>query len=84
MDTGYLVIILWGFFIAAIIAFAIYRHRKRKKLPYSCRSRSCGSGAVGAIYDMLNEDQRQAVEIIVEQRAEERRPENPDGNLPEL
>jgi hypothetical protein len=33
---------------------------------------------------MLNEDQRHAVEIIVEGRAEERRPEYPDGNLPKL
>ena len=33
---------------------------------------------------MLNEDQRNAVEVIVEQRAAERRPEYPDGNLPDL
>lgn len=30
---------------------------------------------------MLNEDRRQAVEIIVEQRAEARDPEDHDGNL---
>jgi hypothetical protein len=84
VDTEHLVIILWGIFIAGIIAYAIYRHRKRKKLPYSFRQRSFGPGTVGAIYDLLNEDQRNAMEIIVEQRAEERRPEYPDGNLPEL
>lgn len=84
MDTGYLAMILWGLFIAGFIIYAIYRHRKRKKLPYSFRPRSCGPGAVGAIYDLLNEDQRHAMEIIVEQRAEERRPEYPDGNPPEL
>jgi hypothetical protein len=84
MDTGYLAILLWGLFIAGFIIYVIYRHRKRNKLPYSFRPRSCGPGAVGAIYDLLNEDQRHAMEIIVEQRAEERRPEYPDGNLPEL
>ena len=43
-----------------------------------------GPGTVGTIYDMLNEDQRRAVEIIVEGKAEARRPEYPDGNLPDL
>jgi hypothetical protein len=33
---------------------------------------------------MLNEDKRKAIEIIVEERAEERDPETADGNLPEL
>ena len=51
------------------------------------RRRICGSpgpGAAGAIYDMLNEDKRRAIEIIVEQKAEETDPETADGNLPEL
>jgi hypothetical protein len=43
-----------------------------------------GPGSVGTIYDMLNEDKRKAIEIIVEQKAAERRPEYPDGNLPDL
>ena len=43
-----------------------------------------GPGAVGAVYDLLNEDKRNAVELIVEQRAEEIRPEYADGNLPDL
>jgi Flp pilus assembly CpaF family ATPase len=43
-----------------------------------------GSGATGAIYDMLNEDKRKAIEIIVEEKAEARDPETADGNLPEL
>ena len=45
---------------------------------------SPGPGAAGAIYDMLNEDKRRAIEIIVEEKAEERDPETADGNLPEL
>ena len=36
------------------------------------------------MYDMLNEDKRNALEIIVEQRAEARDPEDADGNLPDL
>jgi hypothetical protein len=48
------------------------------------RSRGPGSAAAGAVYDMLNEDKRQALEIIVEQRAAARDPEDADGNLPDL
>ncbi len=45
---------------------------------------SIGPGASGAVYDMLNEDKRKAIEIIVEGRAECRDPEDADGNLPDL
>ena len=48
------------------------------------RARGPGSAAAGAVYDMLNEDKRNALEIIVEQRAEARDPEDADGNLPDL
>lgn len=43
-----------------------------------------GPGTVGTVYDWLNEDKRKAVEIIVEQKAEARDPEDKDGNLPDL
>jgi hypothetical protein len=43
-----------------------------------------GPGAAGTIYDMLNQDRRKAIEIIVEDRAEARDPEDADGNLPDL
>ena len=43
-----------------------------------------GPAAAGAVYDLLNEDRRKAIEIIVEDRAEARDPEDKDGNLPDL
>ena len=43
-----------------------------------------GPAAMGAVYDMINEDRRKAIEIIVEERAEARDPEDKDGNLPDL
>jgi hypothetical protein len=43
-----------------------------------------GPGAAGAIYDMQNEDKRNAIEIIVEEKAEARDPETVDGDLPQL
>jgi hypothetical protein len=47
-------------------------------------TRDIGPGAAGSIYDMLNEDKRKAIEIVVEERAEARDPEDRDGNLPDL
>jgi hypothetical protein len=41
-------------------------------------SRGPGPGAAGAVYDMLNEDKRRAIEIIVEGRAEATDPETAD------
>lgn len=41
-----------------------------------------GSAAVGAVYDLLSQDKRKAVEIIVEGEAEKRRPEYPDDTVP--
>jgi hypothetical protein len=43
-----------------------------------------GPGAAGTIYDLLNEERRNAIEIIVEDKAAYRDPEDADGNLPDL
>ena len=43
-----------------------------------------GPGAIGSVYDMLNEDKRNAIEVVVEQRTADRDPEDADGNLPDL
>ena len=65
--------------VAAIVLIAaVWRSRHQR------RSGRIGSAAMGTVYDMLNEDKRNAVEIIVEERAEARDPEDKDGNLPDL
>ena len=43
-----------------------------------------GTGAAGAGYDLLNEDKRNAIEVIVEERTAAKDPEDRDGNLPDL
>jgi hypothetical protein len=48
------------------------------------RRSGIGTAAVGSMYGFLNEDERKAIEIIVEERAEARDPEDKDGNLPDL
>jgi len=38
-----------------------------------------GPGASGAVYDLLNQDKRNAIELIVEEKAGYRDPEDADG-----
>jgi hypothetical protein len=61
-------------FIVVAVLFA--RRRRRHTRP--------SAGSVGTVYDWLNEEKRNAVEIIVEERAAARDPEHRDGNLPDL
>jgi len=72
--------------VPLLLVAAIYRvfTRGRGAKKPQRRHGGVGTAAVGTVYDMLNEEKRRAVEIIVEGRAEERRPEYPDGNLPDL
>ena len=67
--------IIW--LVVFVVGAFLYVRRRRT------RSRH-GPGTVGTVYDWLNEEKRNAVEIIVENRAGARDPEDRDGNLPEL
>jgi hypothetical protein len=62
--------------VIVFIAIRVMRRRGRRV--------HAGPGAMGSVYDLLNADKRKAIEIIVEEKAEERRPEYPDGILPDL
>ena len=75
MQGGPLGAIIW---VVTIIVVAMLFARQRRR-----RGR-IGAGAAGSVYDLLNEDKRKAIEIVVEQRAEAQDPEDRDGNLPEL
>jgi hypothetical protein len=70
--------------IAVLFVMAVLKARRNRGKEGGRRRGGVGTGAAGAIYDMLNEDKRRAIEIIAEQKAEERDPETADGNLPEL
>jgi hypothetical protein len=43
-----------------------------------------GPAAAAAMHEILNDDRRAAVEIILEERTGERDPEDRDGDLPDL
>jgi hypothetical protein len=63
---------------AVVLVFVATRRRSQR------RRGGVGSAAVGAVYGFLNEEKRNAVELIVEGRAEARDPEHADGTLPDL
>lgn len=66
----------------AIVLFVIllmFRLRGRKGRDGRRVRSGPGPGAAGAVYDMLHEDKRRAIEIIVEGRAEATDPEHADG-----
>lgn len=65
-----------GLAMLLLVMAAVWRLWRRRK--------HIGPAASGTLQDMFDQDKRNAIEIIVEQKAEERRPEYPDGNLPEL
>jgi hypothetical protein len=69
-----------GVVIMVLFVMAVLKARRTRGKMWG----TPGPGTAGAMYGMLNEDKRRAIEIIVEQRAEERDPETADGNLPEL
>ena len=48
------------------------------------RGRRPGAAASGAVYELLNEDKRKAVAIILEERAGARDPEDRQGDLTQL
>jgi hypothetical protein len=68
--------ILWGAVLLVFLIVAVVALTSKSR-----RRRAPGAGASGAIYDLLNEDKRNAIEMIVEERAEAREPEDAEGDL---
>ena len=75
MDSGIVVAAVWAVALVAVGVLFARQRRRRGRL---------GAGGFGSIYDLLNEDKRRAVEIVVEKRAEAQDPEDAEGNLPDL
>jgi hypothetical protein len=71
---------IWGIAVLVFLIVVVVRARRRR----SSRTFNVGPAGIGAVYDLLNQDRRNAVELIVEEKAEARDPEDADGNLPEL
>jgi hypothetical protein len=70
METVDLLLYAIFFLVIAVIGWRL-RQRKGR----------IGAAAVGSIYEMLNEEKRNAIEIIVEEKAAERDPEHADDGM---
>jgi hypothetical protein len=68
--------------LALVLGVLYFAFRVMGKNRRAGRTFGVGPGAAGTIYDMLNEDKRKAIEIIVEGRAEHRDPESADDIPP--
>ena len=76
--------------LAILVVIVAVSRRSRRRGPGSGarrRAGGVGAGAMGAVYDMLNEDRRRAIEIIVENKAaavdpERARDKDPKSVLP--
>lgn len=73
MELGQIVALV----IIALFFAALIQARRKRRLGQS----RPGVGATGAVYELLMEDKRKAIEIIAEERAEERDAETADGDL---
>jgi hypothetical protein len=73
---GAIVTWLAGFLILALIV--ILKRRARR------HGGAVRAGVVGAMYEWHNQEKQRALDVIVEGKAAETRPEYAEGNLPEL
>jgi hypothetical protein len=75
MNAG--TIVLGSIYLLIIVMLIGVWRIRRKRV-------TIGPGAAGAMYDLLDDRRRAAIEIILEERTGERDPEDRDGNLPDL
>jgi hypothetical protein len=78
VDASQLAELVWvGGALILVVAILITRRARR-------HGGALRAGVVGAMYEWQTKDKQRALDVIVEGRAEARRPEFPDGNLPDL
>ena len=79
MDSG--AAVAWGALLLLFLIVAgisMYQNRRTgRRRPFS----GPGPAALGSIYDLLNQDKRNAIELIVEEKAEARDPEHADDTV---
>ena len=80
MDSGAAVV--WGALLLLfliVVGISMYQNRRTgRRRPFSGGP---GPAALGSIYDLLNQDKRNAIELIVEEKAEARDPEHADDTV---
>jgi hypothetical protein len=78
MDSLLAFSLLYGGTIVAFLLIIVLSRRARR------HGGAFRGGVVGAMYEWQNRDKQKALDVIVEGKAAETRPEYPDGDLPQL
>lgn len=78
MDASLVFSLLYGAAGLVLLLIVILSRRARR------HGGAYRAGVVGAMYEWQNKDKQNALDVIVEGRAAETRPEYPDGDLPQL
>lgn len=71
MGGDVVISLVWGAAGVLILVIAVASMRVRRQGP--------GAGAAGTTFELLSQDKRRAIELIVEERAEARDAETADG-----
>jgi len=77
MDIGVVVDLVWSVGALVIVVLILLTRRARR------HGGALRGGVVGAMYEWQNKDKQRALDMIVEGKAEARRPEYPDDTLGE-
>ncbi|HEY7515717.1 MAG TPA: hypothetical protein VIC87_14620 [Vicinamibacteria bacterium] len=78
MDSLLLFTLVYGGAGLVLLLLVLLSRRARR------HGGSFRAGVIGALYEWQNKDKQNALDVIVEGRAAETRPESPDGDLPQL
>ena len=78
MDPSLVFSVAYGGAIVVFLLLIVLSRRARR------HGGAFRAGVVGAIYEWQNKDKQKALDVIVEGKASETRPEYPDGDLPQL
>jgi hypothetical protein len=78
MDASQLSDLVWAAGALVLVVIILITRRARR------HGGALRAGVVGAIYEMQSQEKQRALDVIVEGKAASRRPEYPDGNLPDL
>ena len=73
--------VVWGALLVIFVIIVGVSTYQNRYAPRSRRSSGPGPAAMGSIYDLLNQDKRNAIELIVEEKAEATDPEHADDTV---
>lgn len=75
MDAGVIVDLVWSAGALVLVVLILLTRRARR------HGGALRGGVVGAMYEWQNKDKQRALDLIVDGKAEARRPEYPDDTL---